>query len=133
MELQEYITETVVSVLKGISAADEKLKSQHLGEIWKHDFATLGSDLVGVRILKGKNPDDARLPSPPILVLDYDVNVIVEDRKKSGDSADLGVGGKVLSVFQFSGKVKGESEKELTERSIQKLKFSVPVVLPSSK
>ena len=128
MELQEYITESLCSVMKGVEEADKKLREGELGKIWRGNFSTLGANLINVGIAKVEDPNN-KGASLPVLVFQFDVNVIVEDKKKAGSSAEIGVGAKVLSIFSFTGKVKGESEKALLEKSAQNLKFSVPVAM----
>lgn len=128
MDLGTYIAQTMYNVLKGIQDGDTRLEKESLGRVWRSDLNTHSQALINLRIAKGTNPKDPS-KSIPVLILDYDVNVTVEDASKSGDSAELGVKGNVLSIFSFKGDVKGESEKSLLEKSVQNLKFSVPVAM----
>ena len=132
MDLKTYISETMYSILKAIQDADNKLEKEGLGGVWRTDFITHSQALINVRIAKGIDPSKPG-KSQPVLILDYDVNITVEDTTKSGDSAEIGVKAKLLSIFSFQGKVEGQSEKSLLEKSIQNLKFSIPIAITPQK
>lgn len=128
MELKEYIAETLYSVMQGLEEADVKLKAGNLGKIWREDFNTVSTSLINVGIAKVADPSNEGA-SLPVLIFQFDTNVVVEDKKESSDSAEVGAEAKVLHIFSVTGKVNGGSGESLMEKSIQNLKFSVPVAM----
>lgn len=126
MKLNEFITEQIYEIMKGIGNADEKLKSDEIGKIWKEDFDTLGQHLVSRGIVKGKKKNkDA--DAPPIMLVDFDVNLAIEEERGKGGKAAVSVGATVVSIFKAKGEVEGHSQKTTSEKSVHNVKFTIPI------
>lgn len=129
MELEAYVTETLYHVLRGISKADQRLLSENLGRVWRDDFSTHSSSLISLRIAKGQTLVDGERRSQPVLIFDFDVNVSVEESHEVADSAEVSARAGFLKVVSMTGKVSGTSGAGSAEKSVQNIKFCVPVSL----
>lgn len=129
MELSDYIETSIYSVLKGLRKVDERLMTeQGMGYIWKGDFETISTDLVGLKIAKGQGDvNDPSVPPVPILIFDFDVNVTVSDNQVKSSEAELSAGTKILNVISAQAKVNAGSNSSNNTLASQNLKFSVPV------
>ncbi|ARN66115.1 hypothetical protein JKP28_21230 [Vibrio vulnificus] len=125
MELSEYVETSIYSVLKGLRQADRRIFAEGMGKIWKSDFNTISTDLVGLKIAKGQGEEGE--PSIPVLVFDFDINVTVSESQGNHSSVAASAGAKVLNVITFKGGVDAGSNKTSNQLATQNLKFSVPV------
>ncbi|ENM8499185.1 hypothetical protein AB8289_004695, partial [Vibrio parahaemolyticus] len=125
MELSDYIEASIYSVLKGLHNADKRLQDEQIGHIWKGDFNTISTDLVGLKIAKGQK--EGEQGSTPVLVFDFDINVMVNDSSAESSSTDISASAKLLNVISFKGGVEAGSESSSSKMANQNLKFSVPV------
>jgi len=128
MELKDYIAEAAYSVLAGINQVDEKLKKEKLGRVCKGNIITMGSDLVSLGLLKRDDPND-KSKSKPVIVLQYDVNFTVEEVTSNSHEKDGEAGVRFLQIFNVNAQVKKGDKASLVKRSIQNLKFSIPIDL----
>ena len=126
MELSEYIEATIYSVMKGIKNSDKRLQVEGIGEIWKEDFNTASSDLVNLKMGKGQKDGDPN-ESIPILVFEYNVNLVVTQAEKTESSSEISASAKLLNVITFNGSTKAGSGTDNSKATTQNLKFSIPV------
>jgi hypothetical protein len=132
MKLNEFITQTIYEIVKGMDDVDKKLREEKIGKVWKNDFDTLGQHLVIQGIVKGKpepqkDAKGDKRPCPPVMLINFDVGLEVKEEKEQGSKAELDVGAKVLSVLKVSGDVEGHSHKGESEKSAHNIKFTVPI------
>ena len=130
MKLNEFITETIFEIVKGIDDVDKKLQENKIGKVWKKDFDTLGQHLVIQGIVKGRaevNSKGEKQPCPPVMLINFDVGLEVKEEKEKGSKAEINVGGKALSIIKVEGDVEGHSHKGESEKSAHNVKFTVPI------
>jgi len=129
MELSDYIETSIYSVLKGLRKVDDRLmREKGMGHIWKGDFDTISTDLVGLKIAKGQGDvNDPSVPPVPVLVFDFDVNVTVSEDQAQTSAVGLSAGTKILNVISAKGKIDAGSNSSNSTLASQNLKFSVPV------
>jgi hypothetical protein len=130
MKLNEFITETIFEIVKGIDDVDKKLQESKIGKVWKKDFDTLGQHLVIQGIVKGSaevNSEGKKQPCPPVMLINFDVGLEVKEEKEKGSKAEISVGGKVLNIIKTEGDVEGHSRKGESEKSAHNVKFTVPI------
>ena len=126
MKLNEFVTETIYQIMKGASDADDRLKSDKLGKVWKQDFDTLGQHLVSHGIAKGKK-ENKDADAPPVMLVDFDVNLEVQEKRGEGSKAEVGGGVTVVSILKVKGGVEGHSEKIESEKSVHNVRFTIPI------
>lgn len=129
MQLDEFVASTIYSVMKALKETDASLQKDGLGSICSGNIITLGEDLVNVRLIKINDPDNDKKSIPAIL-FDYEVNILVDETKRKKASGELSASAKFLRVFSATAKTAGETEKECEKAEVQKLRFTVPVVIP---
>ncbi len=100
MELDEFISKTLVQIIAGVTKAQD----EH-------------SDLVNP-MGAGKVYRVNRPPSEAVKSVDFDVAVTVEEKKGAKGGAKISVLGNNIG---------GSGGSESTERSVTKIKFSVPI------
>jgi hypothetical protein len=125
MKLDGFITEAITNIANGIYNADKHLRTNDLGEIWANNINTAGSDMVSIGLLKGDTGDPK--VSIPVMAVQFDVKVSMEQEDSSDSSAEAKAGVKVLSVIDFGGKVGGKSGKRQSQVNAHSLTFTVPV------
>ena len=113
MELQEFVEESLKQIITGISNVAEYAK-EHGAEInpYQHEWN------YGQGLYFDKQSGCALTP------VEFDIAVTVHDEKKTK-------GGIGISIAQIALGSQGESAKQ-NER-ISRMKFSIPVVFPSSR
>ena len=127
MDLQNFISTTIYSIAKALQDTNKELEKNDLGEVWTKDLNTKANSLVNVNLVKGTT--EKKGVSRPVLLLDYDVSVAVENKKSSGGKAGFDVNGKLLQIVGIGGKGEGHLSKELSDAQVQRLKFTVPIAL----
>jgi hypothetical protein len=129
MKLNEFITETIFEIVKGIDDVDKKLQDSKIGKVWKKDFDTKGQHLVIQGIVKGVAEvlEGKKQQCPPVMLINFDVGLEVIEEKEKGSKAVINVGGKVLSIIKVEGDVEGHSRKGESEKSAHTVKFTVPI------
>lgn len=114
MELKEFVAETLTQILEGVSNAHSKAKELG-GEVNPHlmsDHKEMSK--YGILWAGGQ--------AAPVVQFDVALTVV----EGSGVKAGIGVFGGAINIG-----TSGESTNENT--SVSRVKFSVPVVLPSDK
>ena len=112
MELKDYITETLTQIIQGVKDAqkfasenDSKVNSKNVNLFYKGDMPVY-SDL--------NNENYAQM-------IDFEIAInVTEDNNKKG-----GVG-----VFLGSLGVGGQIENQLSNNTVNRIKFSIPIFLP---
>ena len=73
MKLDEFIKEAVVEIMKGIQTADDEIRKNNLGSVYRGDYEkTMAQTLATLRIVKGPG-------NQGVLVVGFDVAVTVEE------------------------------------------------------
>lgn len=132
MQLDEFVASTIYSVMKALKEVDDTLQNEKLGSVWTGDIKTHGGDLVHVRLVKAEDPNHTGKSIPTIL-FDYEVNVIVDETKRTNTSREISAKAKLLQVFSFTAEATGETGNEQRAGSVHKLSFTVPVALRKEK
>lgn len=114
MDLKDFVKETLVQIVKGIDEANEELKSS---------TAFMASSNVSSGGSPWKYTKDKDGSYHYVTDVDFDVAVDVKETKTS----EKGGGVEVLSIVSFGGK--GEKEKE--SNSTHRVKFVLPLALPT--
>ncbi len=113
MELKEFVSQSLLQIFEGVKQAQDQLKDTG-GTIAPSNISSRPQhpSIIGY------------VHSAPIISVDIDVSVTTTDANNS--KAGLG-----LFIAAFSGGVQAGSES--SNNQFNRLRFSVPVVLPSSK
>lgn len=122
MKLDEFIKEAVVEIMRGIQTADDEIRKNNLGSIYRGDYErTMAQTLATLRIVKGPG-------NQGVLVVGFDVAVTVEEKGESSEQVNAGLGA-VLSVVGV--KVGGEMTGKETQTSTNthRISFSIPLAI----
>ncbi len=122
MNLDEFIENSLLQIIKGVRSAQKKsvIKNKALGE----------GDLINPKVLNNadsvpKGKDYITFDKDLVQMVEFDIAVTA-----SKDSLEsLGSGIKVAGLGGFGGKLK----KVVTSSDVSRIKFKVPIILPSSK
>lgn len=122
MKLDEFIKEAVVEIMRGIQTADDEMRKNNLGSIYRGGYErTMAQTLATLRIVKGPGDEG-------VLVVGFDVSVTVEEKGESSEKVNAGFGA-VLSVVGV--KVGGEmaGSETLTSSNTHRITFSIPLAI----
>lgn len=117
MELKEFITETLSQIIDGVSEVQEKYKDRNI-LICPDDIQGNDSNLYIDD--EDKYSGYTKMTRVQSIDMDIAISVTEKDGKKAG-----------IGVAQFI-KAGISSENAQQNESISKIKFSIPIVLPSS-
>ena len=131
MQLDEFVASTIYSVMKALKETDVNLIKDELGSICSGNITTLGKDLVNVRLIKVDDPTSTK--SVPAILFDYEVNIIVDETKRKKVSGEISASAKLLHVFSATATMTEDNRKEYEKAEVQKLRFTVPVVIRNNK
>lgn len=122
MELKEFIKEAIEGIVSGILESKESLSNTD-AEISPENFQVNSeeSQAYGRTITTNNHPTSG---TRVVSKIDFDIAVIAED------SDSTNAGGK-LSIMSVA--ISGGKEKKAANSSTSRIKFSIPVVLPSTK
>jgi hypothetical protein len=117
MELEEFVSESLTQVLKGVMTA----KSSNRGNGCEVNPAlTLSSGDV----YKGKLPDEITVSAEGKTVIMVNFDVAVTVTQGTGTKGGIGIASGILNLGSS-----GQSDK--TNSSVSRLQFKVPVALPT--
>jgi hypothetical protein len=119
--LQDFITQTLLQIEHGVHNARRRQITDALfiAPIVRKIETVAGDD--------GETEEVVSV-SPALEKVDFDLAVTVENEKKSGDKAKAG-GGFKIGIFSADGGVSGESAQESRNSTVQKIRFSIPIMI----
>jgi hypothetical protein len=131
MKLDEFITESIATVMKAMQDTNARLQKDNLGSVWLEDTRTITSDLAPLGIIK--IGDEKGQPSRPAFVFQFDVNVVAEEKTDAEVQASGKLGGKALQLFTAEAEVTGGINGSKTGKNAQNLKFSIIAAPPKEE
>ncbi|OBT08571.1 hypothetical protein A9264_04880 [Vibrio sp. UCD-FRSSP16_10] len=126
LSLKDYISNVVAEIGEGAYLANEALQENGHGSVYLDNLTTRGQDLIHVGLLKSDTQDEK---SKPIIAVQFDVTVAVQDGSSHSSQTKAGASAKVLSVINFDGSIDAGSSSTNQTNSTQKLKFTIPIAL----
>lgn len=118
MDLQEFVTQSLVQIAKGIEKANEELRDSGAMINPLHITANTGSAQTYART---GQPNKVHPDSRIVEKVEFDVAVVAE----AGEQTQAGLKIAVASIGIGAG---GQSDK--TNKSESRIRFAIPVVLP---
>ena len=115
MELKDFIKQVLSDIAGGITEA----QTEDQTTAWIVPTRVIGSNVEKVYTTKGYIP---------VRNIDFDVAVTSETNTKSSDGMTGGI--KVVELFHIGGK--SQEESSAINRMYQGVKFSIPMMLPST-
>lgn len=128
VKLDEYITTVLTGIANGVKSADQQMRDAGSGSIYVGNISTHSDECVKVGLLKSDTQDNK---SGPVLAIQFEVSVAVQDAKSTSLTASLGAGANQLSLVTFDGSIDtGRTHGSATVAS-QRLRFTIPLSMGS--
>ncbi|EPM7950998.1 TPA: hypothetical protein ACP5TT_004458 [Vibrio parahaemolyticus] len=122
MELQQFISTALVQIAKGIESASEELKDSSAIVNPRNVVGTGGAD--GQKVYGYLADDSTRKLRKAVQLIDFDVAVVAAEGSTTKGGLGIKVGGIGIGA-------QGQSEDKTTSES--RIKFSIPMVLPTEE
>ncbi|ELV8773039.1 hypothetical protein QNE60_004380 [Vibrio harveyi] len=122
MELQQFISTALVQIAKGIESASEELKDSSAIVNPRNIVGTGGTD--DQKVYGYLADDSTRKLRKAVQLIDFDVAVVAAEGSTTKGGLGIKVGGIGIGA-------QGQSEDKTTSES--RIKFSIPMVLPTEE